>query len=239
MMSSGTASCSVITWPPDTAWRWACANASACSARWASVGANRVRRSPRPTPTPAGHIKKLRRLAQRRDVDLWFEDECHFQQHGSRCAMWIPPENVDPVVFHAPTRRQMAVFGAVCPADGRLPTMPADTFNARSFQSFGVRLLRRRRRGRLRVVIVDNARWHHARALRPWLAAHRDVLRLVFLPPYSPDLNPVERVWKLTRQLCTHNVYFEALDSLVAVVQERFSMWFQPNLQLRRLCAII
>jgi transposase len=55
------------------------------------------------------------------------------------------------------------------------------------------------------VVVLDNARWHHARALRPWLSKHRRVLRLDFLPPYSPDLNPVERVWKLTRRLCTHN----------------------------------
>ena len=33
--------------------------------------------------------------------------------------MWIPPENADPVLFHAPTRKSVAVFGAVCPADGR------------------------------------------------------------------------------------------------------------------------
>lgn len=80
---------------------------------------------------------------------------------------------------------------------------------------------------------------HHARALRPWLYKHRDVLRLDFLPSYSPALNPVERVWKLTRRLCTHNVYFQALQELVAVVQLQFEKWSQPNLQLRRLCAII
>lgn len=153
--------------------------------------------------------------------------------------MWIPPENVDPVVLHAPTRKQTAVFGAVCSADGRLLTMPADTFDANSFKAFLQILLRRRRRGRKLVVIVDNARWHHARALRPWLHKHRRELRLDFLPPYSPDLNPVERVWKLTRTLCTHNVYFETLPALIAVVRDQFAQWFHPNLQLRRLCAII
>jgi transposase len=153
--------------------------------------------------------------------------------------MWIPPENVDPVLLHAPTRKQTAVFGAVCPADGRLLTMPAETFDAQSFQVFLGQLLRRRRSGRLMVVVVDNARWHHARALQPWLHEHRRVLRLDFLPPYSPDLNVVERVWKLTRRLCTHNVYFETLQSLIDVVREQFAMWFQPNTQLRRLCAII
>lgn len=47
------------------------------------------------------------------------------------------------------------------------------------------------------VVAVDNARWRHTRALRLWLRKHHRVIRLEFLPPYSPDLNPVERVWKL------------------------------------------
>ena len=86
---------------------------------------------------------------------------------------------------------------------------------------------------------MDNARWHHARALRPWLRRHHRVIRLEFLPPYSPDLNPVERVWKLARRLCTHNVYFDTLQKLIQNVQQRFDMWFKPNRQLRRLCAII
>lgn len=153
--------------------------------------------------------------------------------------MWIPPEEVDPVLFYAPTRKQTAVFGAVCPVDGRLVTMPAQTFNAESFQAFLSQLLRRRRRGQRMVVVLDNARWHHARALQPWLQEHRNVLRLDFLPPYSPELNPVERVWKLTRRLATHNVYFENLESLVEAVHGQFRNWFQPNLQLHRLCAII
>jgi transposase len=153
--------------------------------------------------------------------------------------MWIPPEEVDPVLLHAPTRRQMAVFGAVCAADGRLSTMPADRFNADTFRCFLMRLLRRRRPGRTMVVVVDNARWHHARSLTGWLWQHRGVLTLDFLPPYSPQLNAMERVWKLTRWLCTHNRYFETLTELIGVVEPQFHVWFHPNDQLRRLCAII
>lgn len=172
-------------------------------------------------------------------IDLWFEDECHFQQHGSRCAMWIPPEDVDPVVLHAPTRKHMGVFGAVCPEDGRLLTMPAERFEAQSFQRFLSTLLRRRTRDRKIVVVVDNARWHHARVLRPWLYQNRHNIRLDFLPAYSPELNPIERVWKLTRRLCTHNRYFENLTELINMIHEQFSMWNKPNKQLIRLCAII
>jgi len=108
--------------------------------------------------------------------------------------MWIPPEDTDPVVLHAPTRKSIALFGAVRLQDGSFVPRYADTFDAGSFGAFLEQLLRHRRKARKMLVIVDNARWHHARQLQPWLEEHRQVMQLDFLPPYSPDLNPVERV---------------------------------------------
>jgi transposase len=153
--------------------------------------------------------------------------------------MWVPPEEVDPVVLQAPTRKSVAVLGAVRPADGYLLAQRAQTFNTDSFQAFLRVLLRHQRRNRLIVAIVDNARWHHAEALRPWLREHRHILRLDFLPPYSPELNHQERVWKLTRRLVTHDRYFPLLDILVEAVFDQFVRWGKPNDTLRRLCAII
>jgi transposase len=184
-------------------------------------------------------LKKLRRLALRNDIDLWFEDECHFQQHGSRCAMWIPPEVIDPVLLHAPTRKSIGVFGAVRSEDGCLVTSREKKFDAMTFLSFLQKLVRHRRQDRKMVVVLDNARWHHARYLKFWLSKHRHILKLVFLPPYSPELNTVERVWKLTRTLCTHNRYFAEIEKLIEAVSNQFEAWRKPNNTLRRLCAII
>lgn len=153
--------------------------------------------------------------------------------------MWVPPEEVDPVVLQAPTRKSLAVFGAVRPADGYLVAQRAQTFNTSSFHGFLRVLLRHQRRNRLIVVIVDNARWHHAAALRPWLWEHRHLLRLDFLPPYSPELNHQERVWKLTRRVVTHDRYFPLLDALVEAVLDHLALWGKPNDMLHRLCAII
>ena len=52
-------------------------------------------------------------------IDLWALDEVHFQQQGSRCRMWVAPEDKDPVVFHHPTRKSVGYFGAVRLNDGR------------------------------------------------------------------------------------------------------------------------
>lgn len=153
--------------------------------------------------------------------------------------MWVPPETKDPVLLHAPTRKSIACFGAVNVHTGRLVTAFEPKFNADSFERFLKRLLKHRPRNHHLVVIVDNAKYHHARALCPFLHQHRQTLTLLFLPPYSPELNPIERVWKLTRRLATHNRHFPTLDRVVDAVQERFGLWAKPNRQLARLSAII
>jgi transposase len=153
--------------------------------------------------------------------------------------MWIPPEDTDPIVLHAPTRKSVAVFGAVCATDGRLAVRCERKFNAATFHTFLKHLIRRRRKGKKMLVVLDNARYHHAAHLKPWLRQHRKYLRLDFLPPYSPELNHIERVWKLTRRHCTHNRYFPTLDTLVQTVLTQFSRWADANETLRKLCAII
>ena len=153
--------------------------------------------------------------------------------------MWVPPEDADPIVLHAPTRKSIAVFGAVRIDDGRLVASRDKKFDAMTFLTFLEKLLRHRRKARKMVVVLDNARYHHARLIQPWLKIKRNVLQLLFLPPYSPELNPVERVWKLTRRVCTHNRYFPTLDEVVEAVFNQFVVWSKPNDTLRRLCAII
>jgi transposase len=184
-------------------------------------------------------LKKRQKLARDPRIDLWSLDECHFQQHGSRIRMWVPLEDVDPIQLLAPTRKSISLFGAVNIKRGRLLAQFEKKFNAMTFQSFLENLLKHGgSRGRLIVVILDNARYHHAILLKPFLKKYRKRLRLEFLPPYSPELNPIERVWKLTRRLCTHNEYFPSLSDLQDVVSERFLIWSKPNEVLRKLCCI-
>ncbi len=152
--------------------------------------------------------------------------------------MWVPPEEIDPILLHAPTRKTVALFGAVQPGAGQVVTRFEPRFNAATFAAFLRQLLRHRARGRRLVAILDTAAYHYARALHPFLATHREVLRLEFLPPYSPKLNPIERLWKLTRRLCTHNRDFPKLDELVEAVANQMRAWRYPNPVLHRLCGI-
>ena len=174
------------------------------------------------------------------DVDLWALDEVHFQQYGSRCRRWVPPENRDPILLHHPTRKSVGYFGAVRLRDGRFVYQrETDRFNGQSFWDF-LKLLQPRSRqgGRRVVVITDNARFHHAKMHQAWREAQAPNFRLDYLPPYSPDLNPIERVWKLTRRLCLHDQYFPTLDRVIVAVEKEFRRWTHGSVTLRRLCAL-
>ena len=158
-------------------------------------------------------------------VDLWATDEVHFQQHGSRCRMWIPPEIKDPVLLHAPTRKSVGYFGAVRLRDGRFVfRLETGKFNGPNFLQF-LQQLRPASRGTGRrvVVITDNAPYHHSRLHKPWREKHADRFVLDFLPPYSPELNLIGRVWKLTRRRCLHNRYFENLKDIISAVETEFA----------------
>jgi transposase len=153
--------------------------------------------------------------------------------------MWVAPEIRDPVLLHAPTRKSMACFEAVRLSSGKFVRMLVPTFNTASLEAFLKKLLRHRSRDRRMVAVLDNAPCHHATALWPLLRKYRRVLNLLFLPPYSPQLAPIERLWKLARRLATHNRYFATLDKLIAAVGDCFNWWSKPNPVLRRLCGII
>lgn len=153
--------------------------------------------------------------------------------------MWIPPELKEPVMYHAPTKKQTGYFGAVRPQDGTFVACNSDIFNGSTFEVFLKGLVRRRKKGRRMVLVLDNSRYHHSRVLKPFLWRNRKVLQLLFLPPYSPDLNPIERVWKLTRRLCVHNRFFPLLRGLVRIVNKQFATWSVPNNTLKKLCAVI
>ena len=174
------------------------------------------------------------------NIDIWATDEVHFQQHGSRCRMWIAPEEKDPVLMHEPTRRSVGYFGAVRIRDGKfIYKRENNKFNAESFWDF-LKQLRKSscQSGKKVIVLSDNARYHHAKLHKEYRLKCADEFALEFLPPYSPDLNPIERVWKLTRRCSTHNRYFKSIDNIISAVETKFDEWANGSDTLRKLCAI-
>ena len=118
-------------------------------------------------------------------------------------------------------------FGAVCLRDGKFVyRRETEKFNAESSFKF-IKQLRKMscHSGNKVIVISDNARYHHAKLYQQYRENCADRFELDYLPSYSPELNPIERVWKLTRRCCTHNVYFPTRESIRSAVASKSNEW--------------
>lgn len=97
--------------------------------------------------------------------------------------------------------------------------------------------------GKKYALVMDNAPWHK-KAMRlvqteqdPSYADIFDKLTFVKLPPYSPDLNPIEQVWRIARRENTHNVFYASISELESTMDDAFNAWAKPNMQLSTLCS--
>lgn len=91
--------------------------------------------------------------------------------------------------------------------------METDRCNAQTFLTF-LRYVLATYENRKIVMILDNARIHHAKFIQPFLRLHKDRLMLVFLPPYSPNLNAVERVWGYLKKSVIANRFHSSREEI-------------------------
>lgn len=118
---------------------------------------------------------------------------------------------------------------------GKVHVEESDSFNAEVFLSFLHRILKLYPSGKI-VMILDNARVHHAKLLNPFLKENPR-LELCFLPPYSPQLNQIEGLWKWLKEACINNVFFSKMYQIKQSVRS-FIQWIDtvPEQVIDRLC---
>jgi transposase len=151
-----------------------------------------------------------------------FGDEASFWLDGTLHRTWSPV-GVQPRVLTLGKRKTAHVFGAIALADGRFNYRMARVFNGHTFHVF-LRQLVRRYSGRKIFLIIDNGPCHWLdEAGRRWLGQHSHAIELHRLPPYSPELNPIEGVWKTTRRRATHNRFFLSTAERDASLRSTFT----------------
>lgn len=82
-------------------------------------------------------------------------------------------------------------------------------------------------------VICDNARYYRSKAVQEYLKTSR--IKLVFLPPYAPNLNLIERLWKLFKKQVLYNRYYESFSEFKEACEGFFSNARKYRSQLRSL----
>ncbi len=136
-----------------------------------------------------------------------FQDEGRFGLLGSPRRCWAP-QGMRPIVGARLQRKYLYAFAAVSPHDGVMDSLVLPWVNAHTMSLFLAEVARRHRH-ELVLMVMDRAGWHVAGDL----IVPRN-MRLMFLPPYSPELNPAEHVWKALRQQCFANHVFGDIDAV-------------------------
>lgn len=70
-------------------------------------------------------------------------------------------------------------------------------------------------------VIADNGRSNKNKLLQEYLKTSRIVF--IYLPPYSPNLNPIERLWKIMREIVTYNKFYEKFSEFASAIKDFFT----------------
>jgi putative transposase len=111
-----------------------------------------------------------------------------------------------------------------------------DKYDAEVFLGFLKNIIKFYPTGKI-VIILDNAKIHHAKLLNDFLDEHKNRLTLVFLPPYSPNLNMIEEFWGWLKSSVINNCFFKNLFEIKKAVRE-FILWIKqrPEQVIERLC---
>ena len=158
------------------------------------------------------------RAAKRRNGLILFEDEASFAQWGSLSYTWAR-RGRQPEVPTSGKRKGYKVFGAIDYFSGHLFSQGIEgRFNSESYPGF-LQMLMAQTTQHL-FLIHDGARYHTSAATQAFLAAHRNRITVEPLPSYSPDYNPIEYLWKKTKQRATHNKYFKEFAEITVSVDK-------------------
>ena len=154
-------------------------------------------------------------------LELVFADEITVQLTPTITRAWGIRGQQKQVGAWTGGHQKIHIFGAMNPITGKLHRHFAATINGNHFEKLLRLLLRRYPKGLL-VVAVDNAYWHRGKVLKRFLVRHKR-LKLFYMPKYSPDMNPIELLWKQLRMAVTHNHYFGAMQQLKAALGKALS----------------
>lgn len=151
-----------------------------------------------------------------------FGDEASFWLDGTLHQTWSRV-GVQPRVDTFGQRKTAHVYGAITiELRPRFVYQFANVFNGRTFHEFLRAVVRRSPRRKV-FLIVDNGSCHQLDAAGvEWLARNRHRIELHRLPPYSPELNGIEGVWKATKKRTTHNRFYRTVDERDAALVRTF-----------------
>ena len=163
-------------------------------------------------------------------MDVWFQDEARFGQQNTTTRLWAK-KGSRPRAIRQQQFISAHIYGAVCPATGQTEALISPVLSMEMMEKHLQQISDATPAGRHALVVMDRASWHSHK-----LMARFNNLSIMHLPPYSPELNPIEQVWAWLRGNDLANFAFSHYDDIVEQVSRAWNNFRHQVSHVKSLC---
>jgi len=152
---------------------------------------------------------------------IYFSDATHPTHNTKPSYGWIKKGKKNDVYIKSNTgRKRINILGAMNIQNKHAVVIEEETINAQAIIKLLEAVREKQPHGKV-YFVLDNAKYHHAKIVKNWLL-HHTRFKLIFLPPYSPNLNLIERLWRFFHQKVTNNHYFPTFQEFKEATMQFF-----------------
>jgi transposase len=179
---------------------------------------------------------QILRLAKERKALLLFGDEASFPQWGTLTYTWAR-RGQQPMVKTSGKRKGYKVFGLIDYFTGCFLYQGQEgRLTSETYMAFLTRVLAQVTQPIM--LIQDGAKYHTSVAMQHFFAQHAERLMVFQLPSYSPDYNPIEKLWKKVKKEGTHLQYFPTFEALTDTVKHALLQFANRPEEILSLCSL-
>lgn len=170
------------------------------------------------------------------NTDILFEDEASLSSIPTTTRMWSPKGNQPKIKTDSTKRERLTMFGSVSIFSKKSYSAFTPKGNSQYFKDYLEYILEEIPNKNI-IMVLDNIKFHKANIINKEFLPKVKRLKFLFLPPYSPNMNLQEWIWKELRSKVTHNTYYENFIDKVKDAHDFLKTYTLPTKQL--LCKII
>ncbi|WP_261873529.1 IS630 family transposase [Vibrio rarus] len=163
-------------------------------------------------------------------VDVWFQDEARFGQQNTTTKLWAT-KGTRPEAIQQKQFEYSYLFGSVCPSRGIGEALVVPCANKEVMQLHLEQVSKATLSGRHALVVMDGAGWHTEE-----LADNLENVSILKIPPYAPELNPIEQVWSWMRQHHLANKTFTGFNDIVDCVSKAWNDFLALPERVTNMC---
>lgn len=171
------------------------------------------------------YLSRFKKNAKKENAKIVFEDEASFRQTPTLHQTWALV-NSQPKIPSKGERNTQKIFGAIelDTADFVYSHKKKENFNHETYIEFLEKMIGHycKKKGTRVFLIQDNASYHKKSETYAWFSKNRRYIEVYNLPPYCPELNAAEQIWKFTRAGVTHNRYYDREEALCGALFKTF-----------------